>query len=90
MILSWLLPKKKFKLLTGNLIKGEAGRYIGYFNEFPEVIAQGKTEEETKERLLRGLVSILERKKKESISNQQDINGGEVRHFELSAAMKFI
>lgn len=84
---SWLYPKKKIKLLHGNMIKGESGIYVAYFDEFPDIIAQGETQGETKERLIRGLASILERKKQESPKYKAEFNASQVTHFELNAAI---
>ena len=58
-----LYSKKKFDFLHGNLIESEPGRYVAFFDEFPEIIAQGNSEEDVKDRLLSGLISILKRRK---------------------------
>ena len=85
---SFLSPKKKIKFLHGNLVESEPGRFVAFFDEFPEIIAQGTTKDEAKERLLRGLLSILERKRNQSEGMPQvNSNKTKVTHFELSAAI---
>lgn len=80
--------QKKVTFLTGNIVETETG-FIAYFEEIPEMVVQGDTESETKNRLIRGLKSLLEDRKEEAksclptLSNKHRI----VKQFELSAAL---
>jgi predicted RNase H-like HicB family nuclease len=71
-------------MLHGNLIECNSGSYAAFFDEFPEIIAEGDTESETKERLVRGLLKILSEKRQKE--NTFTIGEKKVSHFQLTAA----
>jgi predicted RNase H-like HicB family nuclease len=57
------LRKSKIKFLNGNLVKAASGRYTAYFDEFPEIIAEGENEENAKENLILALKEVLKYRK---------------------------
>lgn len=80
-------PKKKIKLnLHGNVIRNSPGRYVAYFDEFPEMTAQGATESQTKERLVHGLMTVLKMNKKltDDLKEKNKKKSPEIKRFELS------
>jgi predicted RNase H-like HicB family nuclease len=78
--------KKEIIFLTGNLIQTESS-FIAYFDEYPELFAQGDDAEEAKSRLVKGLATYL--KKRRGTQEQPIIKNGQgkVTHFELTAAI---
>jgi predicted RNase H-like HicB family nuclease len=84
--MSWF-GKKKMKFLTGRLfLNKQTGKFIAYFEEFPELTVQGDSETDVKERLIRGLRQILA-ERRSPIENREIGEYSEVNHFELTAAI---
>jgi predicted RNase H-like HicB family nuclease len=78
--------KKKIKILNGNIIRNpETGRYIAFFDEFPELTAEADSQKEAKERLFRGLVRIFNKNKEKA--DPMPLENTPVTHFELSTAI---
>jgi predicted RNase H-like HicB family nuclease len=61
--------------LTAVIKKGQDGWFIGYIEEIPGVLTQGKTIEETKENLMDALELFTETQREES---EKELNGAEV------------
>lgn len=80
--------KNKITFLTGKIIETDTG-FIAYFEELPEMVVQGDSEKDTKDRLIRGLKSLLQDRKEEAkailpaLASKHRI----VNEFELSAAL---
>jgi predicted RNase H-like HicB family nuclease len=55
--------------LHGNLVEEEEGRITAYFEEFPDIVAEGENEEEAKENLLIALSEVFEYWKKRGKEN---------------------
>ncbi len=83
-----ILRRRKAKItsVTGNLVRGDHGRYAAYFDEFPELIAEGENSKEAKENLIEALKELLEYRK--AISKKQAESAGKqkVDHFQLEIA----
>lgn len=62
--------EKEIFSLTGIIIETESKRYTAFFEEFPEVLAEGDTEEEVKMNLLNAVKTVLEYKKKQYNTSQ--------------------
>ncbi|GAA0733861.1 hypothetical protein GCM10009430_48400 [Aquimarina litoralis] len=54
--------------ITGTIIKNEkSGNFIAFINEYPGVLAQGKSEEETKGKLEKAFDNFIDFSKKRDI-----------------------
>jgi predicted RNase H-like HicB family nuclease len=70
-MLRTMLPKKQTINLTGILIKDSNDRgFTAYFAEFPEAIADGKTENEAESNLIDAFKIMLETRKHENSEEQ--------------------
>lgn len=79
--------KEKQKIsFTGILIKGEDNGYTAYIAEFPEIIAEGETEEDAKYNLFDAFRIMLEFKKESTTKDNNDSGKSIVRNFELEVA----
>ncbi len=73
--------------ITGVLIQDPTDKgYTAYFAEFPEVIAEGKTEDEAVDNAFEALRIIFEFKKEEYAENNANGFGITQKSFELELA----
>lgn len=79
--------KQQTIFLTGNLIEGPTGRYTAYFDQFPELVAEGENENDAKKNLIAAFQEVLEYKKATSIAiKHSNASHKPVKHFELAIA----
>lgn len=72
-----ILPKKQELSLNVILIRDSTGPgFTGFFAEFPEVIAEGATEEETEKNLLDTLIVALDYKRHKMLQKEDMLSGG--------------
>ena len=77
--------------MTGNVVKDPEGGYAAFFDEFPEIIAEGASVKEAKENLIEALREVLHYRKLSTNSKNQAPRTpreapSEVKHFELQIA----
>lgn len=61
-----MASKKKTEYILNGIIIPDSGRFTAYFEEFPDVTAEGDTEEEVKNNLMIALKVVLKEKQKEA------------------------
>jgi len=54
---------KSVKILHGNLIKSKSGGYTAFFEEFPEIVAEGENVKEAKQNLITIFVEVMQYKR---------------------------
>jgi predicted RNase H-like HicB family nuclease len=65
--------KQKSELvLNGVLIQNPSGRFTAYFEEFPDIIAEGNDEPEAKKNLVEALIMVAQFKVKQRLAKLDD------------------
>jgi predicted RNase H-like HicB family nuclease len=69
-----LVSKRSTVTLNTVVISAESGGFTGFFEEFPEIIAEGETIKEVRSNLFKTLEIVLDHKRTKSNANQPIVN----------------
>jgi predicted RNase H-like HicB family nuclease len=79
-------PRDHFGL-NSVIFTTQSGRYTGFFEEFPEIIAEGETEIEVRKNLFKTLEIVLEHKRQKALLSQPQVDRPQKRvHHTLELA----
>ncbi len=69
MFKTFLKKKKPTLVLNGVLIENQSGRITAYFEEFPDIVAEGDNEDNAKDNLVEALMMVAQFKVKQRMDS---------------------